>query len=1020
MDSFQGRRFSGGGGGDIQQPQQNPFDSPYHHQPQSHLPPTSNYPYPPPPPHQSHYPSPPPPPHPISSQHPPPPPPQWVHPDGHHHHPAPAPPYPPPYAARSVQHQQYPPHHPLHHALQLPPPPPPHSAFPPPPPQGWGGQSWQQNQAWEYQERSLSYNAVDDWAARAKAWATAKSGIDNHQSNSQVAPDGRNEVHSHTYHDQYQATVGPPTDAQQSLLSQSANQQPPHYTMDQQKQVNHVYPSASLVSGATYVGDMQIHSTTGEEAVAQPKAHTSPQQFFGSTPSIYEQEVPYSYSSVPGNRDSVSQFHLPVLSTQEGFVHPPLALTDPNVAVDQHDFAQGRQPTTYTIDPSNMRLDFQPRPVSDLESHPKISYGPFRSETLEMIAQDAITMPAHAWAPPAAPAVLPQVSISESVTQLDHRFIPHPALGPQPPSVYGRSIGPNFRPGVPPTSPPFGSVTGASLNHASIISAEASGNFNHSERPKKAPVPNWLREEIIKNKSTIASYASHQSGICYNSMELEDDDKLYKAGDQIGNASADSIKSTEDKDDDEEGAEAARSAAINQEIKRVLTEVLLKVTDELFDEIALKVLDEDDLTDEVTENKEVGNHRVSVSAVSTTNASAKVLMTIKEAKTENGVHADSGMQSTVSDILGLASYASDEDDDDDAHKPKLLLVNESSSRSPENESRSGENEKILINKGLRRGPDGVASGRLETIDSSNFNSRNHVPTSVTIDASLSNGKLPNHAKKQKEPSVSSSQNLPDKNDIPLKITSDTHNASQSQGKTISNKVIKEDNTLACNAAGESVIAEEHVRELKKFNGSERYPDKRSYSKESVKKELTITDKPNRDCIETIYYENKRRAKENANEKNNSNNTTEERSNKRGANSKDSNAKDLGSIKGKNIGALKDKKERDKEDMDRKMVKSKDREGKSRHDTKDPRYISRKSPSQRCSKEGSLHDHGTSSDEPFEVSKRRRLHSRSPPPNRSKTRQVSRSPNRKHSHHRHSPYASDRRRSRSGTPVHRRR
>ncbi|KAK1381899.1 hypothetical protein POM88_019634 [Heracleum sosnowskyi] len=33
-------------------------------------------------------------------------------------------------------------------------------------------------------------------------------------------------------------------------------------------------------------------------------------------------------------------------------------------------------------------------------------------------------------------------------------------------------------------------------------------------------------------------------------------------------------------------AEIARTAAINHEIKRVLTEVLLKVTDELFDEIA--------------------------------------------------------------------------------------------------------------------------------------------------------------------------------------------------------------------------------------------------------------------------------------------------------------------------------------------------------------------------------------------------------------------------------------------------
>ncbi|EMS57623.1 Pyruvate kinase [Triticum urartu] len=40
--------------------------------------------------------------------------------------------------------------------------------------------------------------------------------------------------------------------------------------------------------------------------------------------------------------------------------------------------------------------------------------------------------------------------------------------------------------------------------------------------------------------------------------------------------------------------EAARMAAINKEIKRVLTEVLLKVSDDLFNEITAKVMNEDD------------------------------------------------------------------------------------------------------------------------------------------------------------------------------------------------------------------------------------------------------------------------------------------------------------------------------------------------------------------------------------------------------------------------------------------
>nr|XP_045088258.1 uncharacterized protein LOC123493446 [Aegilops tauschii subsp. strangulata] len=58
--------------------------------------------------------------------------------------------------------------------------------------------------------------------------------------------------------------------------------------------------------------------------------------------------------------------------------------------------------------------------------------------------------------------------------------------------------------------------------------------------------------------------------------------------------------------------EAARMAAINKEIKRVLTEVLLKVSDDLFNEIATKVMNEDDSSAEpneitgVSSSKELG------------------------------------------------------------------------------------------------------------------------------------------------------------------------------------------------------------------------------------------------------------------------------------------------------------------------------------------------------------------------------------------------------------------------------
>ncbi|VAH15020.1 hypothetical protein VPH35_007581 [Triticum aestivum] len=105
------------------------------------------------------------------------------------------------------------------------------------------------------------------------------------------------------------------------------------------------------------------------------------------------------------------------------------------------------------------------------------------------------------------------------------------------------------------------------------------------------PLPNWLREELLKKKSTLVS-ASVQHPTNSDSMESEDAAEPPKRAKQTGSRS---IGTTKPIEVDEDEVEAARMASVNKEIKRVLTEVLLKVSDDLFDETATKVMNEDDL-----------------------------------------------------------------------------------------------------------------------------------------------------------------------------------------------------------------------------------------------------------------------------------------------------------------------------------------------------------------------------------------------------------------------------------------
>ena len=63
-------------------------------------------------------------------------------------------------------------------------------------------------------------------------------------------------------------------------------------------------------------------------------------------------------------------------------------------------------------------------------------------------------------------------------------------------------------------------------------------------------MPNWLREEIIKNKAAITNSTPEQFKEGIQSMEDVSIDKPIGEGDQVDSKSMDSSRSTEEDDDE--------------------------------------------------------------------------------------------------------------------------------------------------------------------------------------------------------------------------------------------------------------------------------------------------------------------------------------------------------------------------------------------------------------------------------------------------------------------------------------
>lgn len=65
-------------------------------------------------------------------------------------------------------------------------------------------------------------------------------------------------------------------------------------------------------------------------------------------------------------------------------------------------------------------------------------------------------------------------------------------------------------------------------------------------------MPNWLKEEIIKNKAAITKSSLEHSREQAQSIDDEGVDKSFTKGDQADSKSVDSSRSTEEEDDDDE------------------------------------------------------------------------------------------------------------------------------------------------------------------------------------------------------------------------------------------------------------------------------------------------------------------------------------------------------------------------------------------------------------------------------------------------------------------------------------
>ncbi|XP_027100123.1 uncharacterized protein [Coffea arabica] len=643
-------------------------------------------------------------------------------------------------------------------------------------------------------------------------------------------------------------------------------------------------------------------------------------------------------------------------------------------------------------------------------SYSSIAGDPTRG--IDTVATNALD---YNFVPPTEPAVVyPSVpAVLPSGPQVDPSVpVPPPASGHSAP-IFGRMLGPSFQPTVSSVTAPFGIGAGPDMHPGTTFSADAFGPSIVSERPKKASVPNWLREEIIKKKPAIVSSAVELPKEDIESIEDEAVDKSYGKGDQGDSKSIDSPRSTEDEDDDEDDVEAARTAAINQEIKRVLTEVLLKVTDELFDEIATKVLNEDDPTVEVEDGVSNQDDKAETSRpiIATSRASSNVLQPLK---TKDTNYYDAGEKSSSvsgGDLLGLASYASD-DEDNETESFGKQSIKEDSVKHQSTSSKLSKGTDVLHNGGSQE----------ENKERSDLGSNSQNATTVNHNAAVFGLKDAEAAK-----------------------LSDSVAEREVLDGVIASKIM---NTLAAKVAGQSeniVENDSSKRSLMGDSSGEETRDKldkndrREQERNAVEKIVRELEIDKESAYEKEGTNSRRDQRHLKKERRDDQNGLKERVVKPSEKAKDTDSRKRASPdydKEGNKERHADRRSSGKEENDRKRERTEDdrREKSSRRNSNESsRHKRHHSPSitgrDRDNRGGLVVGHAYDSSDESSDNSKKKMHSRrrkSPSPVRSRKRQVSRSPHSKHSQRRHSPYSSlessrgRRSRSRSRSPSRRKR
>lgn len=157
-----------------------------------------------------------------------------------------------------------------------------------------------------------AHNNAQDWAARAKEWASARAAMENQHPLSQFPPVGRPEEQAQST-DQYAQTPAfqYPETPQQQLPTSSYQQYQVPAVPPQPPPMPYHQEIASTTSGqSSYVPDVQLPYNGGDGA-SEANVGFPHRDSLHFSPSVRQQEVSSSYSSITGNSSlDISNLHM--------------------------------------------------------------------------------------------------------------------------------------------------------------------------------------------------------------------------------------------------------------------------------------------------------------------------------------------------------------------------------------------------------------------------------------------------------------------------------------------------------------------------------------------------------------------------------------------------------------------------------------------------------------------------------------------------------------------------------------